>query len=119
MAEIVFVTWDGGGNVPPAVGIATELRRRGHGVRFVGHATQRAALEDAGLEVEPTLHARPFAASDPQSPLALLRMFANRGLGRDALAALDRRPADLVVVDCLLFGAMEELRRRSAAGGTP
>jgi len=30
MAEILFVTWDGGGNVPPAVGIARELVRRGH-----------------------------------------------------------------------------------------
>ena len=28
MAEILFVTWDGGGNVPPAVGIAQELPAR-------------------------------------------------------------------------------------------
>lgn len=25
MASILFVTWDGGGNVPPALGIAAEL----------------------------------------------------------------------------------------------
>ena len=43
MADILFVTWDGGGNVPPAVGIAAELRRRGHGVRFVGHAAPARA----------------------------------------------------------------------------
>src|SRR5207237_9041918 len=30
MADILFVTWDGGGNVPPAVGIADPLRARGH-----------------------------------------------------------------------------------------
>ena len=58
MADILFVTWDGGGNVPPAVGIAAELRRRGHGVRFVGHAAQRAPLEAEGFDVEPT-SARP------------------------------------------------------------
>ena len=27
MAEIVVVTWDGGGNVPPAFAIAAELAR--------------------------------------------------------------------------------------------
>jgi UDP:flavonoid glycosyltransferase YjiC (YdhE family) len=111
MADILFVTWDGGGNVPPATAIAAELRRRGHRVRFVGHASQRAPLEAQGFEVEPTTHARPFAADDPQSVLAMVRMFGDRGLGRDALAALARRPADLVVVDCLLLGVMEELRR--------
>ena len=25
MARFAFVTWDGGGNVPPAVGIATQI----------------------------------------------------------------------------------------------
>ena len=30
MADILFVTWDGGGNVPPALGIAGELVSRGH-----------------------------------------------------------------------------------------
>jgi UDP:flavonoid glycosyltransferase YjiC (YdhE family) len=38
-------------------------------------------------------------------------MFGDRGLGRDVLAALAARPADIVVVDCLLFGVMAELRR--------
>ncbi|WP_202879347.1 glycosyltransferase [Nocardioides cynanchi] len=115
MAEIVFVTWDGGGNVPPAVGIATELVARGHGVRFVGHPRQRESLVAAGLEVAPSLHARAFSALDANSPLALVAMFGDRGLGRDVLAALADRPADVVVVDCLLFGVMAELR----AAGTP
>ena len=54
MAEILFVTWDGGGNVPPALGIAGELAARGHSVRFVGHARQRASLEASGFEVAPS-----------------------------------------------------------------
>jgi len=115
MADFLFVTWDGGGNVPPALDIADELRRRGHGVRFVGHRAQRAALEARGFEVEPADHARPFTAGDGVAPVAMARMFGDRGLGRDARAALSRRPADLVVVDCLLLGAMEELR----GGPTP
>jgi UDP:flavonoid glycosyltransferase YjiC (YdhE family) len=115
MAEILFVTWDGGGNVPPALGIAAELRSRGHGVRVLGHARQRPALEAEGFEVAPTRQAREFSALDNNSPLALVSAFGDRGLGRDVLDALAGRPADAVVVDCMLFGVMAELRD----AGTP
>ena len=40
MSNILFVTWDGGGNVPPALGIAAELQQRGHRVRVIGHPVQ-------------------------------------------------------------------------------
>ena len=49
MADILFVTWDGGGNVPPAVGIADELRRAATACASSGHAGQREALTTAGL----------------------------------------------------------------------
>src|SRR3954452_1960243 len=110
MSEILFVTWDGGGNVPPALAIAAELRRRGHGVRFVGHRAQRLSLESAGVEVAPSRAAREFSALDANSPFALMAMFSDRGLGRYVLEAMNARPADVVVVDCLLFGVMAELR---------
>jgi UDP:flavonoid glycosyltransferase YjiC (YdhE family) len=115
MSEILFVTWDGGGNVPPALGIGAELTSRGHSVRFVGHRGQRESLTAAGFDVAPTREARAFSALDSNSPLALVAMFGDRGLGRDVLAALADRPADVVVVDCLLFGVMAELRE----AGTP
>ncbi len=59
MANILFVTWDGGGNLPPALGIAAELRDRGEQVRFLGHQQQREAIESAGLRFEPYQQARP------------------------------------------------------------
>lgn len=104
MAELLFVTWDGGGNVPPALGTARELQARGHTVRFLGHAVQADRL--APFEVEPARHARRFDNRTDYSPLEVLRLFADRGLGRDLLDAVRRRPADLVVVDHLAFGAM-------------
>ena len=110
MAEILFVTWDGGGNVPPALGIATKLKARGHSVRFLGHARQQQSLTAAGFEVARTQHAQAFSALENNSPLALVRAFSDRGLGRDALSALAVRPADVVVVDCVLFGVMDALR---------
>jgi UDP:flavonoid glycosyltransferase YjiC (YdhE family) len=115
MAEILVVTWDGGGNVPPALGIAAELKRRGHAVRIAGHARQHDSLAAAGFEVVPAREARPFSAVEPHSPVAMVKTFGDRGLGHDVLAALRERPADLVVVDCLLFGVLEALRE----SGTP
>ncbi|MEW5853655.1 MAG: glycosyltransferase [Myxococcota bacterium] len=106
MSEILFVTWDGGGNVPPAVAIARELRTRGHTVRFLGHARQEAALTSAGFEFVPGRHARKFSALDANSPLTMLATFGDAGMGRDLLDAVAARPVDLVVIDCLMFGAL-------------
>jgi hypothetical protein len=41
MSDILFVTWDGGGNLPPAIGIAAELQRLGEVVRMLGHEQLR------------------------------------------------------------------------------
>ena len=110
MADILFVTWDGGGNVPPAVGIAQELQSRGHRVRFVGHERQAASFADKGLEFRPFPNARPFQSLVPASPLAIMATFGDKVMGADVLAELAARPADVVVVDSLLFGVMAALR---------
>lgn len=106
MSDVLFVTWDGGGNVPPALGIARELLARGHTVRFLGHASQRERLASAGVEVETPRNTRAFDNRTDYSPLRLMSVFADRGQGRDLLDAVARRPADLVVVDGLTFGPM-------------
>lgn len=111
MAQILFVTWDGGGNVPPAVGIAEELAARGHGVRFLGHATQASAFAARGLEFTPFPTARPFSSLEGAGPTRILATFGDRAMGADVLAELAARPCDAVVVDCLLFGVLDALRR--------
>ncbi len=115
MAEILVVTWDGGGNVPPALGIARELLARGHRVRVAGHPVQRDPLTAAGFEVVPSSHARDFAGTEESSPVTMIRTFSDRGLSHDVTEALDARPADLVVVDCMLMGVIETVREH----GTP
>ena len=37
--------------------------------------------------------------------------FGDRGTGRDLLDAAAIRPADLVVVDCMMFGSLDAARR--------
>lgn len=110
MADILFVTWDGGGNLSPTLGIAHELAGRGHAVRFLGHRRQadRFAREGLAFTAYPTAH--DFDVADPKPPLGVLKVFTDRALGRDVAAALAAQPADLVVVDCFLFAAMAALR---------
>lgn len=111
MAEFLFVTWDGGGNVPPLLGIAAELQTRGHGVRVLGHPVQAEEVARAGLELTAYSQGKPFVGRDQHGPLAWIAMFGDRGMGHDLLAELERQPADLVVIDCLAFGAMESARQ--------
>jgi len=111
MADFLFVTWDGGGNVPPAIAVAHELQAHGHQVRFLGHASQEKALTEAGLSFVRPQHARQFDGRVPHSPLEMMATFGDKGMGRDLLDALEQQPADLVVIDCLMIGAMDAARR--------
>lgn len=110
MAEILFVTWDGGGNVPPAVGIAEELVARGHQVRFMGHETQTAAFAELGLSFTAFTTARPFSSRVVVSPPTIVATFGDKRMGADVVAELAARPADVVVADCLLYGVLDALR---------
>ena len=109
MSEILFATWDGGGNVPPAVAIATALRERGETVRFIGHESQREALAGAGFAFSSYDGVRPFSSLESNSPPRLVSMFTDKHLGRAVLSELERRPADVVVVDCLLVPILRAL----------
>lgn len=111
MSSILFVTWDGGGNVPPATALAHELLRRGHTVRFLGHASQEPALTADGLTFVRPRHAGSFDRTRDYTPLRMLGVLADAGLGRDLLDAVAAEPADLIVIDSFMFGALDAARR--------
>ena len=111
MANVLFVTWDGGGNVPPALGIAAELAARGHGTHFLGHASQEDDLRAAGHGFTAYAEAADFVGREPASPPRLIRLFSDKGMGRDLLDVVRHRSADLVVVDALLLGALDAAAR--------
>jgi UDP:flavonoid glycosyltransferase YjiC (YdhE family) len=110
MSRVLFVTWDGGGNVAPAVVIAEELRRRGDTIRVLGQGQQREYMEGKGFGFAPYSNPGPWTASGSRNAfmnaVGFLRLLAGRSLGRDLLAEVDAHPADLIVVDCLLYGAL-------------
>jgi UDP:flavonoid glycosyltransferase YjiC (YdhE family) len=115
MATILFATWDGGGNVPPMLALAGELQRRGHSVRVLGHAQQEAGVTAAGLAFTGYPTARRFSSAVGPSIVALTRVFGDKAMGTDVVTEVRQHSADLVVVDCLLPGVMDALRRE----GTP
>jgi MGT family glycosyltransferase len=121
MTRYLFVTWDGGGNLPPELVLARKLVDRGHTVRFLGHRVQERAVSAAGFEFDAFQHApdwdhrRPETSAVRDWELRPLRMFAEardkmlfgpaRAFAADVTAALDRHPTDALVVDFVLFGA--------------
>jgi UDP:flavonoid glycosyltransferase YjiC (YdhE family) len=117
--KILFVVFDGGGNIPPQLAVARALRARGAEVRFLGHHGVRQRVEADGFPFETFTPATNF---DPTVPRSLLRMMTSmtrvamdRRLGREAVRAAHRHHADVVVVDVILIAAIHDV----AAHGFP
>jgi len=111
MSDYLFVTWDGGGNVPPARALARRLLDRGHRVRVLGHPAQRESVEGSGLEFRPYPTVPPFTGADPHSVLDMVRLFTDGRLADDVVTESRRAPTDAVVVDCLLLPALRACAR--------
>jgi MGT family glycosyltransferase len=117
--RFLFTMWDGGGNVPPAVGLARRLVERGHAVRLLGDPTladeaRRIGAEHTSWEAAP--HRRSshpedvvFRDFEIASPVAMIREYLDSFVGRPAahwagetLAALESWRADALVADLYL-----------------
>jgi UDP:flavonoid glycosyltransferase YjiC (YdhE family) len=121
--EFLFVLWAGGGNVPPQLTLARRLVARGHRVRMLAPAVLRESIEAAGIVFEPYREipehdesvpegslVRDFEARSKAAALAAARdnlvAAMARPVAADVLATLERRPADVVAFDFVLFGAL-------------
>jgi UDP:flavonoid glycosyltransferase YjiC (YdhE family) len=120
--EFLFALWAGGGNVPPQLTLARQLVARGHRVRMLAPAVLRESIEAGGIAFEPYRESPEHDESVPERSLvrdfevrskaaALAASRDNlvaamaRPVAADVLAALERRPADVVAFDFVLFGA--------------
>ncbi len=110
MSSILFLTWDGGGNVPPTLGLAAELIRRGHQVRVLGHPQQADSVRASGAVFEPyealpawdPIERTSFAGFVGKYP----RLFTDRRFGDAARDAIAGQRPDAVIVDVLLTAAV-------------
>lgn len=120
MARYFFFTWGGAGNQVPALGIAAALAGRGHSVTFAGYPDQRERFETAGFRftvLPRAQHAWPsasFAAGGPPAdwmPVLVDAVWACADHLQDVPDLVEREGCDVLVVDCLMFGALAAAER--------
>lgn len=119
--RFLFVTFEGGGNVPPVLGLARRLVERGHRVRVLTEPCLSEVVEHVGARLIP--FAEHFTRTDRREvlmrdweaktpPAAIGRTLEDVVLGpaeivaRATEAALDAEEADTLVVDWLMPGAL-------------
>ncbi|CAN5759618.1 glycosyltransferase [soil metagenome] len=121
LRNYLFITFDGGGNVPPVLGLARRLADRGHGVRVLTEPCLRGPVEAAGAEfIAFTRHFTRedgtedlIGDSEARTPIgALKRSFDRVVFGPAAIVAEETQRAiqtlrpDVVVVDIMMPGAL-------------
>jgi UDP:flavonoid glycosyltransferase YjiC (YdhE family) len=111
MTRFAFVTWDGGGNVSPAVGIAQGLAARGHDVVFIGYEVQRPHFEGRQLPFVALRRTGGFdiyATSDPGQRITglMANVWASPDHLDDIPDALAATSSDVLVVDFSMQGAL-------------
>src|SRR5262245_45647544 len=110
MGRFLIVTWEGGGNVSPALALARGLVRRAHEVRILGPGSLEGRITATGARFRHfERHPRPDPArgrsAEDQKPL-WLGFWGGLAAGQELWAEFDREPADAVAVDCMLGGAL-------------
>lgn len=115
--KVLFVVADGGGNIPPQLGVARALRDDGADVRFLGHRGVGRRVQDAGFPFETITFGTDF---DPtrRHPIkgvmgGMFGVITDRRIGTEAVEAARRHGSDVVIVDMLMVGAIQEV---AAAG---
>jgi MGT family glycosyltransferase len=121
--NFLFTTWEGGGNVTPALEVVRKLLARGHRVRVMSEECNRPESEAAGASFRAWRRApsrldrspesqtcRDWAAATPQEGLmSVIRdIWCGPALAhaQDVMEELQREPADLVITNEGLFGVM-------------
>lgn len=111
LGRYLITTWDGGGNLPVALGVAEGLAERGHDVRLMAHSSIDKRCGRHGWRFRPFLHGPEFdscrvADLSKEIESNLAQLWCNPALADDVLEELEAEPADVVAVDCVLYGAM-------------
>jgi MGT family glycosyltransferase len=112
--SFLFVTIDGGGNIPPMLGLARRLTERGHTVRVLTEPCLQEVVRSLGME--PVCFTRHFTRTDrkedifkdwnasPFSDPAMDNIVfgPTKVVVEETLRVLEAIPTDVLVADCLL-----------------
>jgi MGT family glycosyltransferase len=124
MGRYLIATWDGAGNLAPTLGITRTLVERGHDVRLLGHDTIAERCADTGACFVPLSQGEGWdAMEDPDDFEAEMKLLIedlcfSSAIAEDLARELDREPADAVLVDCMLFTAIDVALARGVPTAT-
>jgi MGT family glycosyltransferase len=121
--NFLFTTWEGGGNVTPALEAVRKVVERGHRVRVMSEECNRKEAEAVGTtfvawkrapsrtdRMPASDRCRDWAQTTPQEGLlSVIRDLwcgPSRGYAEDVVEELKREAADLVVTSEMLMGVM-------------
>lgn len=122
MTRYLLATWEGGGNLPPELGLARRLIAKNHSVRVLACPAVEDAARASGCEFSPWVTAPHKASLAPEDDFMrdwefknLFKLFEHalkvfvaepaERYARDLLTTLEAHPADAVLTDTYLFGA--------------
>ncbi len=108
--RFLIVSWDGGGNAPPALNLGARLTNLGHRVRLLGWDSMATGAAAAGLEFAtyPSVPAWPpdLAFEDAMNDRLAPALCSPQTRGDVLAEARDFAP-DVVVVDCMMGAGLE------------
>ncbi len=108
--KFLIVTWAGGGNVHPALGLARGLIARGHSVRILAPRALRERIEAAGCAFRPFPGGLEWDATRGRAPedqeKKLQAILVGFPLAESVLAEVRAEPTDGLLVDCMLRNAL-------------
>ena len=121
--RFLFVWWEGGGNMPPALHLVRQLVTRGHQVRVLGEPVSEAAFRDHGADFVSFRRAphrthlrmetdwlRDWEAGNPKQAVAILRDRLLFGpavdYAQDTLDQIHAYAPDALAIMDLTMGAM-------------
>ncbi|KQR17343.1 glycosyltransferase [Cellulomonas sp. Leaf334] len=108
MATFVWACFDGGGNVPPSIGIGRELVRRGHDVRFAGRPEMAPRVQSAGMRAHVLPSSYRHADQFGWHPRGrLFSYLTSPAVGQDVLDLRRDLRADVLVVDAMFGAALD------------
>ena len=106
----MIVSWDGGGNVPPALNLGTRLRHLGHHVRLLGWESMKSRAATAGLDFTayPSMPSWPAGVTLQQAwKERVIPALFGPGTRDDIRTEIEDFAPDAVVVDCMISAGLE------------
>lgn len=112
MPKFLWACWDGGGNLPPSLGIARALTDRGHSVGFFGRPDMVGRVEASGFRATELGSAYAALERYRANPLPTVFGYTSSGLvGQELVEVVATESPDVVVVDAMFTAALADAPR--------